>query len=199
MVQALREKERVYIFIDGSNLYHGIKNYVGEGIAVPIDIRKLAEMLTGGDRRLVKILFYTVPISQQDDKEAYKKQQKFLTVLKQTTFLELRLGRLVKRERDFECQHCHKSNRIFYRNEKGVDVNVASDLLVHAFDDQYDTAILISEDGDFVPAIQEVQRLSKKVENAYFRPSHLSQRCDKFVKLTQELIENIKLKRNQSL
>ena len=193
-----KKHPRVYVFIDGSNLYHGIKEYVGNGKPIPIDMRKFAELLTGPERRLVRILFYTAPISQQENKEGYRAQQKFLSTLKQTTYLDLRLGRLVKRMRTLTCSHCNKKSQLSYHNEKGVDVFIASDLLVHAFDDQYDVAILVSEDGDFVPAVQEVQRLSKKVENAYFAPSYLSQRCDTFIKLTKDQIHKVQLKIKQN-
>ena len=50
-----------------------------------------------------------------------------------------------------------------------------------AYENKYDTAILVSGDGDFVPAIKKVQKLGKKVENAYFsanRSSYLKSVCD---------------------
>ena len=37
--------------------------------------------------------------------------------------------------------------------EKGVDVKLATDLIVGAVDDQYDVAIVVSSDSDLVPAI----------------------------------------------
>ena len=63
----------------------------------------------------------------------------------------------------------------------------------YAFDDQYDTAILITQDGDFVPAVQEVQRLHKNVENVHFEKSYLSSMCNKFVCFTKEIIDPYKL------
>ncbi|HLD39036.1 MAG TPA: NYN domain-containing protein [archaeon] len=44
-------------------------------------------------------------------------------------------------------------------------------MLSLAYEDSYDTAILVSGDGDFAPAIQKVQKLGKKVENAYMSAS----------------------------
>ncbi|MCK4730524.1 MAG: NYN domain-containing protein [Candidatus Aenigmarchaeota archaeon] len=38
-----------------------------------------------------------------------------------------------------------------------------------AYKNAYDTAILVSGDGDFVPAIKAVQETGKRVENYYFK------------------------------
>ena len=49
-------------------------------------------------------------------------------------------------------------------HEKGVDVKIAVDLLVGAYENFYDTAIIISSDTDLVPAIGKVRSLGKEVE-----------------------------------
>ena len=58
-------------------------------------------------------------------------------------------------------------------HEKGVDVKIAVDLLVGAYDDLYDVAIILSSDTDLIPAIRKVKHLGKKVEYIGFshRPS----------------------------
>jgi len=49
--------------------------------------------------------------------------------------------------------------------EKGIDVKLATDLIVGAVDDKYDTAIVVSSDTDLVPAVDWVRsRMKKKVE-----------------------------------
>lgn len=76
--------------------------------------------------------------------------------------------------------------------EKGVDIAIASDMLKFAYSDSYDTAILISGDGDFVSALEGVQNLGKHVENAYFNKGHsiyLRETCDRFVCLTSNSIK----------
>ncbi|MFH0904415.1 MAG: NYN domain-containing protein, partial [Methanobacteriota archaeon] len=65
--------------------------------------------------------------------------------------------------------------------EKGVDIYLAVDMLRYAFDDTYDTAILVSGDGDFASAVSAVRDLGKHVEHAYFRTGesiHLRESCD---------------------
>ena len=47
------------------------------------------------------------------------------------------------------------------RKAKGVDIALTKDVLSHAFRDNYDTAVLIAGDGDYVPLVEEVKRLLK--------------------------------------
>ena len=73
--------------------------------------------------------------------------------------------------------------------EKGVDVKLAVDML--NFSSIYDTAILVSGDGDFEYAIYGAKNMGKHVENAYFSSGHsdqLKQSCDKFI-LLDELVK----------
>lgn len=68
--------------------------------------------------------------------------------------------------------------------EKGVDVKLAVDLLSGAFRNEYDEAIIVSNDSDFVPAIIEVQKLGKKVSNVSFpctKSFHLNKICNKAI------------------
>jgi len=68
-----------------------------------------------------------------------------------------------------ECPHCE---RVLRRTvEKGVDTALATDLVELAVDNLFDSAILVSADADFVPAVELVQkRTGKRVIHAYFRP-----------------------------
>jgi len=62
-----------------------------------------------------------------------------------------------------------------------------------AHNNAYDTAILVSSDGDFVPAIQAVKEIGKNVENVGFEIKfsyHLQQECDKFIKLKKETVRD---------
>lgn len=47
--------------------------------------------------------------------------------------------------------------------EKRTDVNIAVAMLVDAFNDKYDTAILMSGGADFISLVNEVRNMNKKV------------------------------------
>lgn len=52
--------------------------------------------------------------------------------------------------------------------QKGVDVDLATDMILFACRNHYDVAILVSGDGDFIPAVEKVKDMGKRVEIACF-------------------------------
>ncbi|MEW6295983.1 MAG: NYN domain-containing protein [Candidatus Diapherotrites archaeon] len=88
--------------------------------------------------------------------------------------------------------------KLFLRVEKNTWIScyLATDMLSFAYENIYDTAIIVSGDGDFVPTIKRVQKLGKKVVNAYFRVSSsnfLKKVCDSSICL-DDFISDICLK-----
>ena len=51
---------------------------------------------------------------------------------------------------------------------KGVDITITRDMLMHGYQDNYDVAVLIAGDGDYVPLIEELKRRGKVVSVAFF-------------------------------
>ena len=72
---------------------------------------------------------------------------------------------------------------------KGVDIALSRDLLRDAFMDNFDVALLIAGDGDYVPLISEVKRFGKVVYVAFFEATGLSSElrlnADRFFSLDQ--------------
>jgi len=172
-------EERVALFIDGSNFYHALKDKFGRA---DLDFEVFASELCG-ERRLVRTYYYNVPVDQEREPQRYADQRKFFARLHQTPYLTLKLGRLV------------------YRGgvpiEKGVDVRLATDMLNLAWKNVYDTAIIISGDGDFADAVEAVKELGKHVENAYTKKGlsqHLRQACDRRVTLDEDFLNACWLK-----
>lgn len=69
------------------------------------------------------------------------------------------------------------------RKAKGVDIQIAVDMLTHAYQDNCDSVYLVSGDGDYVPVLAEVQRLGKQVFVSAFSDglsSRLRQMADSF-------------------
>ncbi len=145
--------ERVMIFIDGSNMYHSLRHFFKR---TDIDIGKFCQKILDR-RRLVRIYYYNAKVGQKEEPERYKNQKKFFAGVEAIPYTELRLGRLV------------------YNNwpgtppyEKGVDIQLATDMITHSFKNNYDVAILVAGDNDFVGALQAVKDNGKNVEVTLF-------------------------------
>ncbi|MDO8528708.1 MAG: NYN domain-containing protein [Nanoarchaeota archaeon] len=174
--------ERVIIFIDGSNLYHIIKSLFNNSkTLMDFNFEKFVKNLSGG-KKLVRTYYYSAPLDRKKDEETYAKQQKFFEKLKKLPDFELVLCRMQKDKIEGRTVYCVKED----------DIHITVDMVKLAYNDAYDTAILVSTDGDFIPAINTVKERGKIVENIGFENKfswHLKQKSDRFRKLTkQELI-----------
>lgn len=180
--------ERVMVFIDGSNFYHGLRRSFGHA---KVNFQGFCGLLCTPNRRLVHSHYYNVPLRQAGNPAQYAAQQRFHSELRKLPHFSLHLGRLVDRDRDENCPNCAHTYKVSYQTEKGVDIQLASHMLSFAFDNQYDTAVLVTNDGDFAPVVAEVLRLNKKVENAEFSfrlPSYLSKQCSNVISLDQNYL-----------
>ena len=82
-----------------------------------------------------------------------------------------------------------------YYVEKQVDVRIAVDLVIKAYQDEYDVAYLLSADGDFVPAVKEVRRVGKKVFAAStIQGAQLARAVDTFIPLPDKWFVGLSIK-----
>jgi len=172
------KSERVMVFIDGSNLYHSLKTFAKR---TDIDIGKLCNKLLR-KRPLVRIYYYNARVGLKQEPERYRNQQAFFNSVNSVPYTELRIGRLV---------YYNWPNSPPY--EKGVDVQLATDMLTHSFKNNYDVAILVAGDNDFVGALQSVKDNGKHVEVALFGKESTSQRlrtvADRVIKINSRFLK----------
>jgi uncharacterized LabA/DUF88 family protein len=165
-----RENERVMVFIDGSNLYHVLSQSCGRH---DLQFDKFALKLANG-RKLQRIYYYNIRQESDTNPNMGVEQAKFLDSMYDTPYVEVRLG-IWKQRGDIMV-------------EKGVDVMLATDLVTNAYNDHYDTAIVVSGDADFYPALQAVKDVGKHIEVAAFdmnlsaESAHVSDIVQKFNK-----------------
>lgn len=166
------------IFIDGSNLYHLLKKLYPNKNPNTFNFSKFTKILCK-NRNLIRTYYYNAILDQRKDPGKYAKQQQFFEKLRLIPNFELTICRMQKEFIDGEIHYFVKED----------DISIAVDMLKLAFNNAYDTAILVSTDGDFVPAVKAVKELGKKAENVGFENKfswHLKQTCDKFSVLKKE-------------
>ncbi len=81
------------------------------------------------------------------------------------------------------------------QKSKGVDITLTKDLLLHAFHNHYDIAVLVAGDADYIPLINEVKRFGKIVCVAFFgeaTPTHLRLCADFFTDIGKSFWETWK-------
>jgi uncharacterized LabA/DUF88 family protein len=173
------------VFIDGNNFYFGLRKIYGKDKSLKyFNFEKFSQFLAGKDR-IVAIYYYNALLDKEHNPEKYESQKEFFAKLKQIPNFNLVLCKLLKRN--------ITGTGKFYYIIKEDDINMAVDMVENACDDKFDVAVLVSGDGDFVPAVRSVKKKNKFVKNVYFRNSssrNLKNFCDESLELTKEILEN---------
>lgn len=138
------------LIIDGSNFYHKLKE-----LNIPrkasFNYSEFVDFISENTKIQAKYYCIGKIRAKQLDKKARRmmaKQHSLVTKLQKQGFT-IQFGYLLKSDK-----HYH---------EKGVDVQIATNLLKGAFRKQYSQAYLVSSDSDIIPAIKEIKSLGKKV------------------------------------
>jgi NYN domain len=173
----------VKIFFDGQNFYRSLLRY-DESLRVDYD--RLATWITqtvGGAGGVFCGAYYYVGLSA----DAPPLVEGFLQGL------ELRPGYFVRREprvrRSGRCPACGLDYE--YTTEKRVDTRLVAELIQYAANGAFDAAVLVSGDDDFVPAVEAVNALGKRVWVATWSAEELSSdlrvRCFGQIRLSEGL------------
>ena len=80
--------DRVMVFIDGSNLYHSLKQIFNR---TDLDIGKLCHKLSE-KKRLVRCYYYNSVVGMKQEPERFRRQQAFFASVQAIPYTELRLG-----------------------------------------------------------------------------------------------------------
>lgn len=171
----MKAKNRCIILIDGSNFYFKLKA-LGLSNLLEFQFSSLTTYLAS-ERLIVQATYYVGAIRSGrsvKSKIMHANQQKLFAHLRSSGFTYY-LGYLLESDGMFK--------------EKGVDVKLATDLLLGACQDTYDQAFLVSSDSDLVPAIEGAQKLGKIVTYVGFKhqPSYaLLKACRRSILLTRD-------------
>lgn len=164
---------RVAVYVDGLNLYYGLKSR-GWRRYYWLDLRRLAENLLRNGQSLEIVRYFTARVEPQaDDPQRYVRQDTYLKALETLPRLTIQYGHHLPK--NVTCQRCGATWTTF--EEKMTDVNIAVALLRDAQADVFDTAIIISADSDLTGPLETVlqSNLAKRVIVA-FPPNRASKR-----------------------
>ena len=151
---------RTIVFIDNSNVFKLLSSM--QEINPHIWCKQynplvLAEKLTG-NRQLDRVMFYCTPPPQsllKREPKKYAAQNSYYDKVGKLPKVEVKFGTLTNND-----------GNIY---EKNLDTQLTADMIIMAAANQYDHAIIVSNDGDFVSAVEGAKQQGKKVEIGYFR------------------------------
>jgi uncharacterized LabA/DUF88 family protein len=144
---------RVIVYIDGFNLYFGLKSK-GLRRFYWLDLRRLAENLLRPGQRLERVRYFTARISSRSGNPGRQKRQAtFLEALGTLPNFDIQYGHYLAKSR--QCLSCGATWET--HEEKMTDVNIAVSLLGDAQDNAFDTAIIVSGDSDLTTPVLAIR------------------------------------------
>ncbi|MFT5423476.1 MAG: uncharacterized LabA/DUF88 family protein [Phycisphaerales bacterium] len=165
----MSQKLRVMAYIDGYNLYHGIKHAARSGEWPSryywLDIASLIQNRLHSGQELVSCKYYTgirplpkkIKVSLQERatrQESLDRQRTYLAALRAQPLTSVYEHPFIEKD-PLVCDRCCRT-RMRYE-EKQTDVHIGVDLVADAALNLFDLAWLVTADTDFVPAIRRVR------------------------------------------
>jgi len=206
---------RAVFFVDGSNFYHGCEKLRLSSLG-RLNFAKVCAKLAG-PRQWIATRYYVGRVPPTGNLALSVDQKKFLGFLTSCDpRISVHLGRIEPRPaKSAAAQELGRYlanlrvriDRSVYRDlvaisqryamtsvmvEKAVDVKIAVDMVVMAGRSEYDTAYLLSADGDLTPAVEAARASGRKVFVASAQSgAQLAAACDKFLPLRREWFDGL--------
>ena len=150
---------RTIIYIDGFNFYYrAVKNTPYKWL----NFKSLFQKLLSTKNQIIQIKYFTALVSGKYNPQKPVKQQTFLRALK--TFIpeiEIYYGHFLTHEVFAPLAkptENRRSVKIIKTEEKGSDVNIAVHMLNDAWLNNYDCAIIVSNDSDLAESMKLVKK-----------------------------------------
>lgn len=149
---------RVSFYVDGFNLYFGAIR------GTPyrwLDLGAVCRHLARGEE-VRHIRYFTAPVqSGPEDPDKHRRQYVYLRALGTVSGLSIHKGQFLSRRVRLPLAdpppNGPRTVEVLRREEKGSDVNLASYLLVDAFERDFDRAVVLSNDSDLMEPIRLVR------------------------------------------
>ncbi|WP_433517421.1 NYN domain-containing protein [Nonomuraea sp. CA-143628] len=148
------EFERVGVYVDGFNLYYGLRELGGRRL-LWLDLWSMSVGLLQPGQSLVSVRYFTAAI--RDDPPAMARQEAYMAAVA-SRGVEVILGRY--QEQVVRCRSCGASRRTYA--EKQSDVALATAMVSDVATGQVDVVLLVSADSDLCAAIHGIKQLDER-------------------------------------
>jgi uncharacterized LabA/DUF88 family protein len=206
--------ERAAFFIDGNNFYHSLHHNKIQNIN-QINHKHVCQKLAMS-RQITYIGYYIGALSS--DSPHYGNQRKLFSTLEENGITVVK-GRIEKRNQSTDKLNAVDDLYDWFQKnvgdkiplslyniakekisklkkekvwvEKAVDVHLAIDLVSQAHKNAFDTAYILSADGDYTPAVAFARDLGKRVFGASMNNAYeLSNSTNGFIKIPKKFFDD---------
>jgi uncharacterized LabA/DUF88 family protein len=144
---------RVFTYIDGFNLYFGLRSR-GWRRYYWLNLHQLSLALLKPGQQLDAVHYFTARIRANGrNVDDVRRQSLYIEALQTLPDTMLHFGHYLHKPR--QCRQCGAQWMDY--EEKMTDVNIAVQMLGDAFDDHFDTALLISADSDLTTPVKALR------------------------------------------
>lgn len=154
-------KKKANIFFDGQNLYRSAKTAFGYNYP-NYDIKLLSERVCMiKDWDLTGIYFYTGVPDPQDNPFWHGFWSRKIAHMGRLG-INIFTGKLRYNNEAFRCPSCNAEYTSLVGHEKGVDVQIALDIIRLAHDQKFDIAVIFSQDQDLAGLVDQVRMIANE-------------------------------------
>lgn len=184
--------ERVAAFIDGFNMYHSLMIHGCANLRW-LNYWTLAEaFISPKKENLVNVFYFSAYVTYDRDK--VERHKKYVRALEMQGCQAI-LGKFKRVTRKCRAD-CKKEYMTF--EEKETDINIAVTLLLQAFENKFDKALLFTADSDLIAGVKGLKKMTPdkhiKVVLPYKRISlDLEQNCDSSARIKRHHLERNQL------
>jgi uncharacterized LabA/DUF88 family protein len=160
-------------YIDGFNLYFGLKSK-GWRKYYWLDLVRLSQALLKPEQQLMHSHYFTARIrNSRGNNQDARRQSLWLDALATLPDLTIHYGHYLPKRRI--CKSC--GAQWMSHEEKMTDVNIATQLLTDAYENRFDSALIISGDSDLTTPIKRIRQrfIDKRIIVAFPPGRHSDQ------------------------
>ena len=190
---------RTYIYIDGFNFYYGA---VKDTPYKWLNFKKLFESLLASAHQILSIKYFTAIVTGKIDPDQPIRQKTFIRALKKyIPEVSIHYGEFLSHNVFKPLAYPIDQNtfgkkikfvNIIKTEEKGSDVNLAVHLLNDAWLDQYDCAVVVSNDSDLAESLRLVkEQHNKKIGLITPSKTHPSRELLKYADFTKRVRKGV--------
>lgn len=195
---------RTFVFIDGFNLYYTLfvgRRNIGNKTLKWLDLESLTRDILSEKYKknnIVSLKYYTANVSGKLDSKQPERQNVYLNAIaRSSNITKIVRGKFSTTKIRMKKADCKGLVNVIKQEEKDSDVNLSVHMVHHAHKNDYDVAVVITNDTDMSEAFKIVSReLEKKIiliHGSKVKPANsLKKYCIDTLKITHD-----HLKRNQ--